>query len=180
MSSQITEPDLTLPPTVPLLDKLTGDLLPAALYTLVDMTPEALLELQTMCESEYADCGYEFTPGSNVTPAPRSHFVGEPLRAVIDYHVQMNQEHADDLKLDAIWFIVAFHQDWNKHGVLLVTLDAGYCGDEEARGKPDAIKMKAVHSGIIIAGLQVANTGWEETKQNYEIGTPCQEIQQSV
>ncbi|KAK4159512.1 hypothetical protein QBC43DRAFT_327003 [Cladorrhinum sp. PSN259] len=171
MSSPANEPDLTLLPSVPGFDfhHHTG-LLPAALYTIVELSPEAFIELQDVCESEYAECGGDFTRGQNVAPAPRSHFVGEPLQAVVDYHVRIRQEQGSNFQLDPRWFIVAFHQDWNKHGVLLVTLDSDAL--LEVPNKPDAFRMRAKHSGIIFAGLQVANTAWEEAKDYYELRGP--------
>ncbi|KAK4223472.1 hypothetical protein QBC38DRAFT_46760 [Podospora fimiseda] len=170
MSSRTGQPDLGLPPFVPKFPQFsTINHLPAALYTLVDMTPEAFLELQIACESEYAQYETDFTRGNNVTPAPRSNFVGESLRAIVNYHVQMNQEAGEqvNLRLNPTMFIVAFHPNWKKHGVLLVTLDEP--NNQHEWCVPDAIKMEAKDSGLLIVSLEVGSNGWEEVHDNFEI-----------
>jgi len=160
------EPDLSLPPTAPSVIRWHDegfDLLPAALYTLVDLTDEELLQVQTECESESWGTGPPDVPGTNVRiAAPRSRFVGEPLRAVFDQHLQLIQQEKPEF--NPIYFIVTFNRDWQTKGVLLVTLD-----DDDFECKTDSFKIRAKDSGLAFVNLQIANMGWSEEKDYFSL-----------
>ncbi|KAK3988875.1 hypothetical protein QBC44DRAFT_292281 [Cladorrhinum sp. PSN332] len=158
-------PDMTLPPTAPSVGHFHDkpmELRPAALYTLIDLTDTELQELRQVCESETSTD----TPGSNVCLAPRPRFVDEPLRAILDYHLEQNQQNNQNPPLDPTHFIVAFTKDWKRNGVLLVTLD-----DDDLECKTDSFKIKAEHSGITFIGIRIGNTDWSEAKDLYSLPT---------
>ena len=152
------ELDLTLPATAPASIREGGheDCLPTALYTLVNLTDPELEELQRVCESG----SEQVNPDDSVRLPPQARFAGEPLRAVYDYHLQLGSESG----LDPIYFIVATHKDWKKHGVLLVTLD-----DDELVRNVDSCRVEAKESGLLVENLQIANMDWDELKENFEI-----------
>ncbi|GAB1310885.1 hypothetical protein MFIFM68171_01095 [Madurella fahalii] len=157
------QPDLSLPPTAPSVSRYHDqpmELRPAALYTLVDLSDEELQELQHTCESKSSVP--TFNPGSNIRLPPRHRFVGEPLRAAFDYHLELND--SDQSTFDPIHFVVAFLKDWRADGVLLVTLD-----DDDLECKTDSFKVRAQDSGVIIVGIQLGNTDWSESKECYSI-----------
>lgn len=129
-------------------------LLPVALYTIVDLTDDELRELREACESK---CGSE--PESKVRLAPRCKFVGEPLRAVFDYHLELGREGA----YDPTYFIAAISRDWRTEGVLVVTLD----NDEQLDCDVDSFRIEAEESGLSMMNLQIANSSWEEQKESY-------------
>ncbi|KAK4182602.1 hypothetical protein QBC35DRAFT_444904 [Podospora australis] len=167
MSDQ-SAPDLSLPTTAPgsVGNYYDGavEMLPAALYTLVELSDNELQELQRDCESQ---SNIE-TPGSSVRlAAPRYRFVGEPLRAVYDYHLEQNPPSAREHSLDPIHFVVACSRDWKTQGVLVITLDDEDNNDGEF--KTDAVKCKAEDVGINLIGLQLANTDWQEFKDSYAL-----------
>ncbi|KXX75359.1 hypothetical protein MMYC01_201474 [Madurella mycetomatis] len=160
MSNQL---DLSLPSTAPAVGRYHDqpmELRPAALYTLVDLSDEELQELQHVCESQSSVPAFD--SGSNVRLPPRPSFVGEPLRAAVEYHLELNDSNQG--AFDPIHFVVAFHEDWRASGVLLVTLD-----DDDLECKTDFFKVRAQDSGVIIVGLQLGNTDWSESKECYSI-----------
>ncbi|KAL1864936.1 hypothetical protein Plec18167_009609 [Paecilomyces lecythidis] len=151
-------PDLSLPAKAPSLDAYYGESQnPVALYILVDLTDEELQELQRECETGCIETGNE--PDSCVRPAPRPRFVGQPLRAVFDYHLEVVKQKTYEPR----YFIAAVDKDWRAKGVILVTLD-----DDELEGNVDSFRIKAVDSGLIVVNLQIGNLGWEEEKEGYE------------
>ncbi|KAB2572014.1 hypothetical protein DBV05_g9314 [Lasiodiplodia theobromae] len=158
-----TPPDLSLPPTAP-VERYRDEpmsLLPTALYTLVELSDAELDELQRECESEIPDA----TPGDNVRrPADtQARFVGSPLRAVYDYHLELGPLHT----FDPIYFIVATNKEWKTRGVLLVTLDDGNV--DEPGCKTDSFFIKAGDAGLTVSNLQIGNSDWFEEKESYEI-----------
>ncbi|KAH9842593.1 uncharacterized protein C8Q71DRAFT_209705 [Rhodofomes roseus] len=153
-------PDLSLPETAPSVARYRdqpSELLPAALYTLVDLPDDELRELQRICETGCIDTGS--SPGDSVRIAPQPHFVGQPLRAVFDSHLQLADLH--DNQYDPTYFIVAIEQNWRDRGVLLVALD-----DDDLECKVDSCRFKAEDSGLNVANLQISNMGWSELKEN--------------
>lgn len=154
-----TKPDLSLPSKAPVehYRKQSLDGLPVALYTLIDLPDAELQNIQTICESETAEYG-DLEPGDNVRLAPRSRFVGEPLRAVCDYHLELGAQGV----YDPIYFLVIVDKDWEKKGILLVTLDSR---DDERN--VDSLWLKASESGLTVVNLQIVNTDWQEQKFNY-------------
>lgn len=130
---------------------------PAALYTLVDLTDAELEDLERECETGCIDTGNE--RGTNVRLAPRPRFVGQPLRAVFDYHLELGTQNT----FEPAYFIAAAEKDWRTRGVILVTLD-----DDELDCNVDSFRIKAVDAGLSIVNLQIANSSWDEEKDCYE------------
>lgn len=150
--------DLTLPPTAPVTryHEEPMSLLPAALYTLVDLSDNDLRELQRVCESGCPDS----QPGDNVRLSPQPRFVGRSLHAVYESHVELGEQR----EYDPIYFIVAIHEDWRQNGVLLVALDDG-----DLQCKTDSFVIKASDCGPTIVNLQIGNSEWEAEKESYGI-----------
>ncbi|GAD94853.1 predicted protein [Paecilomyces variotii No. 5] len=152
--------DLSLPAKAPSMARHHDQpvtLHPAALYTLVDLTDEELQDLQRECESGCIETGHQ--PGSSVHLAPRSRFVGQPLRDVFDYHLELGTQDTFEPR----YFIVTVDKDWRPEGVILVALD-----DDELECNVDSFRIKAVDSGLSVVNLQIGNTSWEEEKECYE------------
>ncbi|KAI1823320.1 hypothetical protein F4861DRAFT_334462 [Xylaria intraflava] len=161
-------PDLSLPAKAPSMTHCYhrhGDLLTAAIYTLADLTDAEIEDLQRECETGCIETGHP--PGRSARPAPQPRFVGQPLRAVFDYHLEMVTQNA----FEPVYFIVAVEKDWKSKGVILVTLrddsndEAEY--DEKAEGNVDLFRVKAVDTALIIVNLQIGNMGWSEEKDGY-------------
>lgn len=151
--------DLNLPPNAPATytdEHQNSDSKPAALYTLVTLSDNGLHEVARVCESECLT-----DEGEAVRPAPEPHFVSEPLVAVYQSHLQL----AGQGEFDPYYFIVVVDKDWKNNGVLLVTL---YTDDEPPA--IDSFLCKAEEAGSLVQNLQIANTDWEECRENYEIG----------
>lgn len=130
------------------------ELLPAVLYTLVDLSDAELDELQRVCESQIPDVD----PGANVRRPPESRFVGRSLRAVYDYHLELGSQRT----FDPIYFVVATAKDWKRKGVLLVTLDDG---DFDTPGcKTDSFFIKPAESGLSFVNIQIGNSDWFEER----------------
>jgi hypothetical protein len=152
--------DLTLPASAPAeyttwLMERTGLDPPVAVYTLVEFSDDELQELVHDCET---DC---FTEEEDAAGLPPNHrFIGRPLRDVYEAHLQ----HGRQETFDPGYFIVAFHRDWNKMGVLLVTVRT----DEEPP-TIDKFFMHAKDSAVMVQNLNIYNTDWEEAKANCEI-----------
>lgn len=152
-------PSLTLPSKAPGMEDYHNrpmQLLPFALYTLVEFTDEELNQLQQACESEI-DCA----PGTKVKFPAQSRNITGPLRAAFDYHVQLGKEG----EYDSTYFIAATSLHWRVEGVLLVTLD-----DDDLECNVDSFRIRADTSGLSLINLQVGNTDWVDVKENYEIG----------
>jgi hypothetical protein len=155
-------PDLSLPAKAPSMARYHDEpmsLRPAALYTLADLSDAELRNLERECEAEYADQRPE--PGSAVRLAPQPRFIGQPLRAVFDHHLQYIEENHD---YERTYFIAAVDRDWMSRGVLLVTLD-----DDDLECVVDSFRIRASQTGSAIVNLQIANTGWDEMKEGYEL-----------
>lgn len=129
---------------------------PAALYTLVDVTDVELQEIREICESK---CEAP-NPGVNVRLPPQAKFVGESLRAVFDYHLELGGGNT----FDPMHFIAAIDRNWRANGVLLVTLDNG---DQEC--KVDSFCIRAEDSGLTVVNIQIGNSDWSEQKETYAI-----------
>ncbi|ETS81872.1 hypothetical protein PFICI_06874 [Pestalotiopsis fici W106-1] len=154
-------PDLSLPTRAPSMARYHDQpmtLHPAALYTLVDLTDAEFQALQDECESGCLETGHE--RGTSVRPAPQSRFVGQPLRAVFDYHVGLGAQDTFEPR----YFIAAVEKDWRVKGVILVTLD-----DDDLECKVDKFRINAVDSGLSIVNLQIGNSSWDEEKEGYEL-----------
>jgi len=159
-------PNLDLPATAPPVGRSRKgwDLDPAALYTLVDLSEDELNSVLTACNSppEF-DGGY----GPVKTP-PRARFIGEPLRAVFDYHIELVQCE----KFAPIMFIVVVDRNWENEGVLFVMLDAE---PHEREGKTEKIRVKVEESGSIVANIQVDNMDWDELKEYHDLANQVDE-----
>ena len=152
-----TQPDLTLPAKAPGMERYHHTpmkLLPVALYTIVDLTDDELRELREECESK---CNQE--PESTVRLAPRCKFLGEPLRGVFDYHLELGRAGV----YDPTYFIAAISRDWREEGILVVTLDT----DDELECNVDSFRIKAEESGLSMVNLQIGNSDWPEQKESY-------------
>ncbi|KAI1379799.1 hypothetical protein F4677DRAFT_407680 [Hypoxylon crocopeplum] len=153
-------PDLSLPAKAPSMARYHDEpmtLHPAALYTLVDLTDAELGDLERKCEAGCIDTGSE--PGTSVRLAPRPRFVGQPLRAVFDYHLELGTQNTFEPR----YFIAAVEKDWRAKGVILVTLD-----DDELDCNVDSFRIKAVDAGLSVVNLQIGNSSWDEEKDGYE------------
>ncbi|KAF7890093.1 uncharacterized protein EAF02_002508 [Botrytis sinoallii] len=153
------EPDLSLPLTAPSMARYrehTLNLPPTALYTLVDLTDTELEECQRECESKCVEC--ERDRGTSVRLAPQSRFVGQPLRAAFDYHIDLAAQNI----FEPFYFIAVVKKDWRSKGVILVTLNK--MDAEDSNCNVDSFRTKAADSGLNIANLQIANMGWDELK----------------
>lgn len=148
-----SRPDLSLPDRVPEMERYhEANLLPFALYTLCDLNERDLTQLCMVCQSK---C--QLNEGqAQVLPPPQSHFVGQPLRAIVDYHVGL----ARNGRFDPRYIIVAAYRDWESHGVLVVTLN-----DDDFVCRPDSLWSKAEESGLTLVNLQILNTDWYEAKE---------------
>ncbi|CAN8101506.1 unnamed protein product [Discula destructiva] len=143
------------------------DLLPTALYTLIDLSvSEAQLQqVHQACESGCVETGN--APNSCVQIASEAKFVGQPLRTVFDYHVELRTR--DPLEYDPKHFIVVIDEEWQTKGVLLVTLDDGESEGESETRNVDSFVIKAQDAGLSIVNIQIGNSDWGELKSNYEL-----------
>jgi hypothetical protein len=132
-------------------------LLPTALYTLVDLTDAELKDCERECETGCIDTGSE--QGICVRSAPQARFVGQPLRAAFDYHIDL----AAQKTFEPFYFLAVVEKDWQTKGVILVTLD-----DDEGDCNVDSFRIKAVDSGLTVVNLQITNMDWEEAKDSDE------------
>ncbi|CAI6331758.1 unnamed protein product [Periconia digitata] len=157
--------DLSLPPAAPAAyiskyQRESNELL-SALYTLVPLSEDELKEVAITCENE---CGLgEDQAGNVVTPAPQPHHVSLPLRAVYESH--MDKISHGESGYNSFNFVVVVDQNWKENGVLLVTL---YTQDDPPR--IDSFMCPAAEVGLLLQNLWVANMGWEELKESYQIG----------
>ncbi|KAL9615687.1 MAG: hypothetical protein Q9160_009335 [Pyrenula sp. 1 TL-2023] len=153
-------PDLSLPSKAPSMARYHNEpmtLHPAALYTLVDLTDAELEDLERECEAGCIDTGSE--RGTSVRLAPQTHFVGQPLRAVFDYHLELGRQNT----FEPTYFVAAVDKEWRRKGVLLVALD-----DDELDCNVDSLRIKAVDAGLSVVNLQIGNSSWAEEKEGYE------------
>ncbi|KAI0107562.1 hypothetical protein GGR51DRAFT_516046 [Nemania sp. FL0031] len=153
-------PELSLPAKATSMARYHDEpttLRPAALYTLVELTDAELANLERECEAGCIDTGAE--RGTCVRLAPRPRFVGQPLRAVFDYHIELGTQNT----FDSRYFIAAVDKSWQTRGVILVTLD-----DDELDCNVDSFRIKATDSGLSVVNLQIANSSWDEEKESYE------------
>ncbi|KAL3420324.1 hypothetical protein PVAG01_08823 [Phlyctema vagabunda] len=150
-----TRPDLTLPARAPSIERLHDqpmELRPAALYTLISLSDTELEDLRLACERDTLPT----QPGANIRLAPRPRFLGDNLRAVFDYHLQLGTEGV----FDPVYFLVAIDRDWENKGVLIVTLD-----DDDLECKVDKFCSFAPDAGLTIVNLQISNVDWSEAKE---------------
>ncbi|KAI8623990.1 hypothetical protein F5Y19DRAFT_491795 [Xylariaceae sp. FL1651] len=132
--------------------------IPIALYTLSDMTDDELADLQRECEAACVENGCD--RGSCVRLAPQARFVGQPLRAVFDYHLELAKQVTYDLE----YFIAAVDKDWRARGVILVTLN-----DDNDMWRVQSYRTKASDAGLTVMNLQIGNLGWDEERDHCEI-----------
>ncbi|KAM0148463.1 hypothetical protein ACHAPG_009972 [Botrytis cinerea] len=153
------KPDLSLPSRAPSMAPYlehTLNLPPTALYTLVDLTDAELEDCQRECESECVkDESYR---GTCVRLAPQPRFIGQPLRAVFDYQIDLAAQNI----FEPFYFIAVVEKDWKTKGVVLVTLNK--LDAEDSNCDVDSFRTKATDSGLNVANLQIANMGWDELK----------------
>lgn len=150
-------PELSLPEKSPppeLEDQ--PDLAPVALYALIDLTYQQLEELRAKCEIGCIETGGK--RGEAVCLSPRPRFVGESLRAIFDYHLELRNRQ----QYDPVYFIAVTSPDWQAKGVVLVTLD-----NDSLKRNVDSIWIKAEDSGLAVANLQIANSSWGEYKEDH-------------
>ncbi|KAI6088377.1 hypothetical protein F4821DRAFT_234413 [Hypoxylon rubiginosum] len=153
-------PDLSLPAKAPSMARYHDEpmtLHPAALYTLVDLSDAELRDLKRKSESGYIDTGNE--RGTSVRLAPLPRFIGHPLRAVFDYHLELGTQNTFEPR----YFIAAVEKDWKSQGVILVTLD-----DDDLDCNVDSFRIKAVDAGLSVVNMQIGNSSWDEEKDGYE------------
>ena len=153
-------PDLSLPTKAPSMAQYHHrpmTLHPAALYTLVDLSDGKLELLQRECPTGCFDTGDK--TGNSVRPAPQARFVGQPLRAVFDYHLELGKQD----EYEPRWFIATVDQtkeDWETKGGILVTLD-----DDDLACHVDQFRIAARDAGLSVVNLQIGNTSWYEEKE---------------
>ncbi|KAF3059650.1 hypothetical protein GL218_04321 [Daldinia childiae] len=153
--------DLSLPakaPSMACYHDVPMTLHPVALYTLVDLDDVELGYLERECESECVVIGSE--PGTSVRLAPRSRFVGQPLRAVFDYHLELGPQNTFEPR----YFIATSEKNWQTKGVILVALD-----DDKLECNVDSFRIKAADVGLSIVNLQIGNSSWNEEKNGYKL-----------
>ncbi|KAI0388318.1 hypothetical protein F5Y17DRAFT_453308 [Xylariaceae sp. FL0594] len=156
-------PDLTLPVEAPSSLAQYRAQQPAkhnatALYTLTDMTDDELADLERECEAACVETGSE--RGSCVRLAPQARFVGQPLRAVFDYHVEL----ASRITYEPEYFIAAVDKDWRTTGVVLVALNH----DDDDR-PVRSYRTKPSDAGLTVVNLQIGNSSWDEERDACEI-----------
>ncbi|KAI0506309.1 hypothetical protein F5B22DRAFT_624395 [Xylaria bambusicola] len=156
-------PDLSLPMEAPsslaqYRAQQSASYNPTALYTLVDMTDDELADFKRECEAACVETGSE--RGSCVRLAPQARFVGQPLRAVFDYHLEL----AKQITYESEYFIAAVDKDWRARGVILVTLN-----DDNDLWRVQSYRTKAADAGLTVINLQIGNTGWDEERDSCEI-----------
>ncbi|KAK7508794.1 uncharacterized protein IWZ02DRAFT_165378 [Phyllosticta citriasiana] len=149
---------LALPQKVPEVGKWRDEmpLLPAALYTLFDISTADLVRLQEACEVE---CEIH-RPGDCVKPPTHSNFCGRDLAAIVNHHLQL----AETKEFDPTLFIVAVGPDWDTQGVLLVTLDAD---GEQDDCQPDRFWVEARRSGGAFVSISIGESDWQRAKQAF-------------
>ncbi|KAI0180578.1 hypothetical protein GGR52DRAFT_531884 [Hypoxylon sp. FL1284] len=156
-------PNLSLPAKAPSMARYHNEpetLYPAALYTLVDLTDAELDTLRHKCEEGCVETGHE--QGTSVRPAPEPRFVGQPLRAVFDYHLELGTQGSFEPR----YFIAAVGKDWRARGVVIVALD-----DDDLECNVDSFRIKAEDTGLMVANLQIGNTSWDEEKEGNEFNS---------
>jgi hypothetical protein len=149
------QPDLALPDRVPEMEQYHDSperVIPFALYTLCDLD-EATFERhrRLCCTGCDPDDDEDY---SSVRFAPRPRFVGESLRRIVDYHVELGRGG----EFDPTYFIVCVYPE--STSVVVVTLD-----DDELECKPDLLWIKMDQSGLLCVNLQISNTDWAEAQE---------------
>lgn len=134
-----------------------ASLLPAALYSLVDLPDADLVQLQDACESQ---CN-AYRRGECIRPALRWNFAGKKLEAIIKHHIEVSQT----LQFDPLHFVVAAPgSEWAKDGVLFVTLDS-----DEDECVPDFFWVKADEAGLCLVNIIIGTSYWDEEKKKYAL-----------
>jgi len=143
--------DLSLPKSVPDMARYQDrpmTLNAFAIYNLIDDEKE-LSDLIEECHSQCPRDDYIYL---REAPGITS------LESLIDFHLDTTVPDSFDPNL----FLVVTDLDWQRKGLMIVTLD-----DDE--GRPDKFTLKAADSGILLINLQIGNTDWYEAKENYEL-----------
>lgn len=94
-----------------------------ACYSLVPISDtSALLDAINKDDDMYND-GW---PDAYMMLPPQYDFTGKTLSDIVDYHVQLtseqSKEQAYEDSIDSIIFVVAIHEDYDRHGLLVVVL----------------------------------------------------------
>ena len=87
---------------------------------------------------------------------PRYDFAGRSLRDVYDYHLQLGREQTHHPTL----FIVAYVEDYQKNGVLVVELDT------DLKCSVDTCRRKTADALLDCVNLEISNMDWEELKDD--------------
>ncbi|KAK8189889.1 hypothetical protein HDK77DRAFT_234266 [Phyllosticta capitalensis] len=149
---------LALPHKVPEVEKWRDEpnLLPAALYTLFDISNDDFIRLQEACEME---CEIH-RRGDCVKPPPKFSF--PDLKSIMEYHLQL----AEAKQFDPTLFIVAVDKSWEAEGVLLVTLDFD---DDQVDCISDKFWVQANKSGSCFVNISIGESDWQKAKQSFAI-----------
>lgn len=95
---------------------------------------------------------------------PRHDFTGQPLRAALS-------EHLDKLlptgRFSPFYFAAVVDADWNEKGLIIVTMNDW---SDEENWHIDQLRVPVDDVGLALVNLQIANTDWEELKEQYEEG----------
>lgn len=151
--------NLILPPiSSPAIDpykRVPDPLLPFALYVHVEGVAEGELSaIETECNSQL--------PGdAMVKRASRHDLAGQPLiAAVTDHLINVSAR-----RFDPFYFVAVVDKDWRESGVILVTMNDGR---DEAVCHIDQLCVPAQESGISLVNLQIANSEWDELREEYD------------
>ena len=142
-------PDLTLPNRVPGMEQYHNrpeQILPFAFYTLCELDSKRFEEYRQICEKSHDH--------NIVKLPPQAHFIGDSLRSILSYHVQL----ARGGEFDPTYIIVCVYR--NATSVVVVTLH-----DDDLECKPDLLWTKTEDSGLLLVNLQISNTDWSEAKE---------------
>ncbi|KAH7057026.1 hypothetical protein B0J12DRAFT_401523 [Macrophomina phaseolina] len=148
-----------LPPKLPEVELWRDEptpLLPAALYSLTDLSDADLVQVQDVCESK---CDTH-RRGECVKPPERWNFAGQNLHAIIMRHIEL----AKDRQFDPLHFIVTPSNAWATEGVLFVALDS-----DEDECVPDAFWVKADESGVCFMNILIGSSDWHGEKDNHAL-----------
>ena len=119
-----------------------------AVYTLVDLDEDDINALINFIQNDDETL-------ENVTCLPpKYNFTDGSLRDVYGYHLKLDKQRS----LHPTLLIVAHHQDYEKNGVLLVNLDT------DLECSVDICRLKASDAVLVAVNLMIANTDWEEVK----------------
>lgn len=126
-----------------------------AIYTIVDLSDNGINALIEVLQNN------DTTLEDVACPPPKHNFSGASLRNVYDYHLTLENEWS----LHPTLLVVAHHEDYTTHGVLLVNLDTDMqCG-------VDFCRVKASEAILLAVNLMIANIDWDDVKED-ELSPP--------